>query len=289
LFVAVVVALCATAPRRALAVDKVACMSAAESAEDLRKAGKLVEARDKLRVCSEPACPAFVRSDCKSWLGDVDGAIASVAIHAERRGQAVKDVVVKVDGATAVSALVGAPPWTSFDLNPGLHSFRFEHADDPPVEQTVTLTPGTKLREIDVQFAPQQAAAAPPPPPAAPPPPPPAARPIPIPVYVVGGAGVVITGVGAFFQVSGMSKVNGLNACKPDCSVASRNDARTNLWVGNVGLGVGVLTLATAVVLFVRRPTVEGLPGGGAVGLDVAPTRGGFVGLFTSSLGGRLW
>jgi hypothetical protein len=289
LFVAVGVAvLSATAPRHALAVDKVACMSAAESAEDLRKAGKLLEARDKLLVCSQPACPAFVRSDCKSWLNDVTGALTSVAIHAERRGQVLTDVVVKLDGATVATTLAGTAPWTSVDVNPGLHSFRFEHADDPPVEESVTLTPGTKLREIDVQFAPQEAAAPPPSPPTPPAPAPPAARPVPVPVYVVGGAGVVITGVATFFQVSGMSKVSGLNSCKPDCSVASRNDARTTLWVGNVGLGVGVLTLATAAVLFIRRPTVEAQPVG-AVAVDVEPTRGGFVGLVTGSFGGTPW
>jgi hypothetical protein len=81
-----------------------------------------------------------------------------------------------------------------------------------------------------------------------------------------------------------MSKVSALGGCKPNCTTSSRDDARTNLWIGNVGLGVGVLALATAAVLFVRRPEVPTRVGGLHLRVDVGPTRDGLVGVLSGTL-----
>jgi hypothetical protein len=268
--------------RPALAVDKVTCMSAAESSEDLRKAGKLRDARDKLAVCAQSACPAFVRNDCKKWLGEVTAAVPSLAIRVQdAQGNAVTNVVVTADGVNVADTVRATPPWTVVELDPGPRALRFTHGDQV-VDRSVTVKEGEKLRELTVQLTPEVVPTAP----AAPPPVPEASpsRPVPISVFVLGGAGLVSAGVGAFFQVSGMSKVSALGGCKPSCTTSSRDDARTNLWIGNVGLGVGAVALATAAVLFLRRPEVPTRVGWLHLHVDVGPTRDGLVGLLSGTL-----
>jgi hypothetical protein len=51
--------------------DKAACLDASSQAQSLRDAHKLVEARQKLRVCAQAACPGVVQRDCLSWLDAV--------------------------------------------------------------------------------------------------------------------------------------------------------------------------------------------------------------------------
>jgi hypothetical protein len=52
------------------------CVAANEAAQDLRRAGKLHGAKQKLLVCMSNSCPKAVRDDCAQQLGEVEKALA---------------------------------------------------------------------------------------------------------------------------------------------------------------------------------------------------------------------
>jgi hypothetical protein len=78
--------------------------------------------------------------------------------------------------------------------------------------------------------------------------------------WIVGGAGVVALGVGAFFGVRALSdRHDATNGCPSSpCSNAdaiSTNDrAKTEAWVADVGLGLGVVGVAVGVYLVFVKP-----------------------------------
>jgi hypothetical protein len=63
-------------PAAADAPTKQECVAANEAAQDLRRAGKLREAREKLAVCLDEGCPKAVRDDCAQRRDEVDKAMA---------------------------------------------------------------------------------------------------------------------------------------------------------------------------------------------------------------------
>src|SRR5436190_10800713 len=76
-----------------------ACVSAAEQAQRQRAAGRLLEARASLQICSREVCPSVVRSDCLRWRADVEGSIPTIVLRAQDpRGQDLSDVKVALDG-----------------------------------------------------------------------------------------------------------------------------------------------------------------------------------------------
>ena len=58
------------------------CVSAYERAQDLRRTGKLVDAREALITCSQPVCPAAATVDCTPWLGEVEQSLPAVGVSA---------------------------------------------------------------------------------------------------------------------------------------------------------------------------------------------------------------
>src|ERR1700709_1044923 len=83
----------------AAAQDKQACVGAYEDAQRLRKDGKLTDARSKLLVCAQDACPAVLRKDCTVWIGEVEQATPTVLLAAKSPiGKDIVDVTVTVDG-----------------------------------------------------------------------------------------------------------------------------------------------------------------------------------------------
>ncbi len=99
--------------------------------------------------------------------------------------------------------------------------------------------------------------------------------PTPAGAYVLGGLGVAGFGVFTAFGLMGLSAKSELDAraCKPACPGADVDDARKKFLVADVGLGVGVVSLALAAAVFLGRgevPVAEP-----QIALDVAPARGG--------------
>jgi hypothetical protein len=114
---------------------KAACIEAAESAQRLRGAGHLLEARTKLHQCAAEACPALIRNDCTTWLAQVVNATPSVVFVAEVGGESAIDVSVSLDGKRLTEQLDGNP----IEVDPGIHIFVFEHTGLAPIEKRVVV------------------------------------------------------------------------------------------------------------------------------------------------------
>ena len=62
------------------APTKQQCVVANESAQDLQRAGKLIEARLRLMTCADDACPGAVRADCAEQLQAVAKALPTIVL-----------------------------------------------------------------------------------------------------------------------------------------------------------------------------------------------------------------
>jgi hypothetical protein len=240
----------AAAPSRA--ETRVDCIAAAEQVQPLQHDGNFREARARLRVCTQPQCPAIIRSDCTKWLAELDAATPTVVVHAtDRDGNDLSDVRVFLDGALVLSTLDGR----DLPLDPGPHVLRLEHAGDPPVEDRVVVDVGAKHRLVSIAFAP----------PAAPPPsvPAPASgehepevgprRSWVIPA-TLGGVGLAAVAVGGVLWGRGVSACrSNLDSSAAACDSAQLSSAHGSLVAGDVLVTSGlVLGVAGLVVWLVR-------------------------------------
>lgn len=224
-----------------------ACFSAAERAQPLLRQKKLREAHALLESCARDICPRVARSDCRQWLAEATDAQPSIVIEAhEVRGSGpVRDVSVAraiIDDSLVVDQVDATP----IVIDPGHHRLRLERAGADAVVQEVDVREGEKGRVIDVYW--HVAATAVP------------SRPIPPSVFVAGAVGLVAAGVGAYFEVSGLTERHDLDtSCRPTstCTDSQVNSARTQVRVGDIAVGGGLLFLATAVVLYLSRPAAD--------------------------------
>lgn len=282
-------------PGVAHAEDKHACVRASDRGQELRDSGKLRAARQEFVSCARAACPSIVRSFCAVRIDDVERALPTVVVRArDASGGDVVDVKVTADGAVLATRLDGAP----LPMDPGEHTFRFETAGAPAIEQRVLLRTGEKNRSLDVSFA-----SNPPPVVAAPAPvapvvtrgktPPATTAPArapdvveehrPIPTSSIVAAAIGVAGLGASLGLvlaarSDVADVRG--TCAPGCTEDELAPAHHKVTYANIAAGVGGAALVTAVVLFLTRPTeahrapavtvgAAPLPGGGAASLGL--------------------
>ena len=233
----------------ALADVKADCLAAYEKAQVEKKEAHLTTARELLLVCAQDACPAVVKKDCTPWLAEVDQALPTVLLVA--KGKDLVDVKVTVDGKFFMTALDGlAKP-----LDPGKHVLRFEAGKDS-AEETIVLREGEKRRTISVTIAPKaEAPASPPavtPPVTEPPPEPPSSGGSKIPAIGVGVLGLAAIGVGVVVGMGAKSDADDLRTtCAPNCSQDKIDDVESKLLVSDIGLGVGVVAIAAAAVLWI--------------------------------------
>jgi hypothetical protein len=229
---------------------KEACVSAYERAQDLRRTGKLIDAREALITCSQPACPSAATIDCTRWLGEVEQSLPSVVVSAhDARGREVSDLRVLVDGAP----LPAAPSGLATPIDPGAHTFRYESSLGPAIEERITIREGEKNRAVSVTLgpAPSPAAASGAPSSAA------SSRPVPALAWVLGGVGVAGFAVLAGFGASSLADENALReTCAPHCALDDVHAIRVKHTLADIGLGVGVASLGVATVLFFTRPAV---------------------------------
>jgi hypothetical protein len=123
------------------------CIAANESAQDLRQAGKLREAREKLTVCLAASCPRLLRSDCAQRVSELDAATPTVVFEAkDGAGNDLSAVRVTVDGQPFAQRLDGRP----LPANPGEHRFEFEADGRSKTEKTLVLREGEKNRREPV-------------------------------------------------------------------------------------------------------------------------------------------
>jgi len=248
------------------------CISAAEQSQPLRRDGKLTEARERLLVCSRTECPSFVRTDCTKWLADVEAAMPSIVLGAvNASGGDLSDVRVSVDGVEIAQQLDGK----EIDIDPGLHTVRFEHPGSAPVEQRVVVREAQRRRVVSVAFPDEAARPAVPAPPS--PDHPSRGRSLVVPLVLVGGGALALGGATALW-LSGLADRSTLaSGCAPthSCSQSAVDSARGKLIAGDItgGLGLVAAAVGAGVLVFGRPDTASS--GGAAVG--VRPVAGGAV------------
>lgn len=257
------------APARGESPERAACANAYEQAQVHRRDHALTKAHAELLVCSRSACASWMQKECVRWLGEVDVAMPSIVVSVKGPDGAERtDAKVTIDG-TAFGERAGAAP---IPLDPGEHTIAVEAEGwAARQEQRVTLKEGEHARRVEVTLAASRAGTAPESRPTPREPEEedeleprarraPAERPVPTLVYVLGAAGLVAAGVGAYFQLDGMTARSDLYACSPRCPEAQVDDAREALWIGNIGLGAAAIALAAAAVLYLTRPEVRPSP-----------------------------
>jgi hypothetical protein len=256
-------------PALAAEPTKQECVDANDAAQDLRRAGKLIEAREKLLLCASASCPGPVREDCAPRLAETDKATPTLVFEArDADGLEVKAVRVTMDGTWLTATLDGAP----LTINPGKHTFTFEADGFDRVEQSLLVREGVKGTREQVMLRavgkgqPTPAVGAAPPPAATETAQPPVSTtesstgtssgfPKRTAAYValgVGGVGVVAGSVFGALALGKKSSLDGActnHACPPS-EQSDIDGMHTNAVVSNIALGVGIVGLGTGGVLW---------------------------------------
>jgi hypothetical protein len=243
----------------ALAEAPRACVEAVERGQSLRDKVKLMQAKTAFLACAASTCPEVIQRDCAQWIAELDTRIPTVIVTAsDSAGKDVVYVRVLVDGEHFVDRLDGI----AVPMDPGIHVFRFEPANGPPLEQTVVIREAEKYQKqhFTLPAPPLATALASPPTPSAL-----LAPTLPPRVGQVASDGsgwktgaivaASIAGVaaGSFagFGIAGAVDEQHLNdSCSPRCSPSSVDTDRHELQVADVSLGVGVAALAVATWLY---------------------------------------
>ncbi|MDB4941983.1 MAG: hypothetical protein JWP97_1517 [Labilithrix sp.] len=245
---AVAIGLLVTLPGRAHAAPtpatKKQCIAAAESAQQLRVSGHLLDARKALGQCTAAACPAVVRHDCGVWLEEIDAALPTVAVKLEDDGGDVLAGRVLVDGEVLARGDGRALP-----LDPGPHRFVWARSGGD-VEQELVLREGERNRVVVLR-----ASGSAPRPEVGPPPADHHAHLGPLPI-VVGGAGVALGVVaGVLWGIGLNDRANMVTGCARThgCTEDEVSASHAKLVAGDVLMGAGVVAVAAAVVLYLTR------------------------------------
>jgi hypothetical protein len=246
------------------------CLEAHSRGQDQREAGHLALARDSFAVCSQPACPALVQSDCAEFTEQLSRLSPTVSFAArDQAATDLPDTEVYVDGALVARRL---DEGRSYDMDPGKHSIRFVHGERS-VLLNVVINQGEHGRNLIASFvdATDQLPASP----FAVPPArrddgstrPEAKRPVlPLIVAIGGGAalatGAVLMGVG-FGKIPGNCSL-GSHECTSPPGDAAFGDAHGGVTLVNAGLGTAiagaVLGISGLVWYFTQSPVAEARP-----------------------------
>jgi len=233
---------------RALADERDVCASAAEAAQNRRSEGKLLEARRQLLVCARDVCPGLVKTDCTTWLGEVEASIPTVSVHArDDRGRDLVDVLVVIDGTT----MPRAPAGTALRIDPGPHRVRYEASGFSGIEQTVVVAEGERNRLLEVVLTPSAARSEPEPRPVE------APRRAPIVPLAVGGVGVVALAAFAVLEIDAQVEYRAIQDGCGAASTCAPDDVdalRTKFIAAGAGMAAGVVLIGVGAVLLLTRP-----------------------------------
>ena len=240
----------------AAAPPKKACITAAETGQQLRSSGRLISARRALAACTATSCPTIVRRDCGRWIDEIDAAQPSISVKLEdASGADTPDGSVLLDGEPMLRAADGRATL----LDPGVHKLVWVRETGRSVEQEVVVREGERNRVVVLRasgpgLVPLQGGESAP----SPPPPPHARGPLP---FVVGGLGIAAVAAGGILWGIGLHDRSNLStscAAAHACAQQDVDASRTKLIVGDVVVGVGVLALAGAVLLFLNEGSDAG-------------------------------
>jgi hypothetical protein len=208
------------------------------------------------RACSAQQCPKVVRSDCAKALAQLEESQPSIVIAAQdTNGADLQGVRVQIDGRTVASRLDGSP----IAVDPGEHAFDFAAEGYPAVAQKLVIRVSEKNRLVRITF---QAPVKEPPRETTPPKTTPeTTKPgegggggAPVLAYLLGGVGVLGLGSFAYFGITSRNELADLRAtCAPFCEQGQLDDVKTKMLIADVSLGVGIVALGAATVLFLTH------------------------------------
>ena len=231
------------------------CADSYVKAQTQRRDGDLMGAREQLLVCASQTCLAAVQKDCAQWLTEVESSLPTVVFEIE--GADVKDVHVEVDG---VPVDEDAHAGRAVSLNPGKHTFKFTFPDGTTKEQDVTLLEGQKNKAVKASGVNQGAddgtgGDTAEPEPDVPSDSGPGALP-----WAFVGLGVVGLGVATGFWLDASGKLDDLDSsgCAPNCASSDRDAIEQSRLIGDIGFGVGVVSLGVAAVLWLGSGSGSG-------------------------------
>jgi hypothetical protein len=234
------------APEPARADDKIACVNAHASGQELRLAGKWREAATRFRLCAAAVCPKPITIDCTRWYEELRLATPSIVVAAQGPdGVDTVDVKLVVDGVRIADRL----PTTAIALDPGEHAIRLEHAGWPAVERRMVVREREQERRVTLRF---DAAPSPLEKSDAPPPPEPSRA---LGIGLTGG-GVAAAGVAVTFAVLGRARETELadSPCGKTgtCAHDDVDVVRHRYLAAAIGGGVAVVALAIGVWQLLR-------------------------------------
>jgi hypothetical protein len=270
------VAMCCSSLVHAAPRKPNACGATYRTAQEREEAGRLRDARELFRKCSEPKC-GDLEQRCVLAAGRLDAEVPSIVpVVSDASGEPVTNVQVTMDGAPLVSRIDGR----AVAVDPGLHEFTFSKDGEVFATRKVMIAQGQRgpiavaLPASDRSDRPTKTAAtsAPPLDAKAPPEGPPQSGRSALP-YVIGGFGVLSIGAGALLTYWGRKDNDALAVCAPNCREGSVKHIQALYAAANISFGVGVVALAVSTVLFVTSGRGEEKPP--RTSFDIHPTPSG--------------
>jgi hypothetical protein len=244
----------------ARADDKLECIAASDSAQQQRRAGHLVAARESLLMCVREACPGPVRAFCEQWLEEVQAGLPTILVRvADSSGHDVSAVRVVVDGVPIATELDGRP----LTLDPGLHQFRFEPRQGAPVVDQLLIVESHKNRLVTETLpagsASSQTEG-------------PVGR-VPLGTWILGAVGVA--GVGGFAALAAAGSNSYASCVTSPCSSSTKSSLDLDRGLAWASLTVGALAAGGSVWMYFASKS-KAPSRLGALTLTPAPS-GGFV------------
>jgi hypothetical protein len=235
------------------------CLANHVSAQELRLDGSLVAARELLRSCSAPTCPALVRADCSALLADVERAMPTVVLELVNPELDPNKVRVSLEGLPG-GLLFGAV----YELDAGAVALHAEAPGYEPLSETLVVREGEKNRVVQIRLLL-------PLPPALPIVVPPLglprqslpavderARRAPVPrvvPYVFAAVALVGTATSAYFAWSALDRRARLErTCAPLCSERARQQVTDDLFASDLSGGIAMVAGGVSITLFVLDP-----------------------------------
>lgn len=245
------------------------CLDGHKNAQELKQAGKFLEAQEHLQVCSAGSCPGAIITDCGNWITELEQATPSLIFQIRIDEKEAFDANVTVDGKPVTDRA------HAFKVNPGRHTVRVEVGKFEPREEDVVLPEGQRMRLIQMDFTskPTAAAAAPLAPAT---PPKEVVRPTPFVVYPLLGLGVAgLAGFGTFSLLGSSEQGKLEDRCEPGCTDDDLSKMKRFYLIGDVSAGVGAAALLGAAIVYLARPSREvDAPQAAGLSFDLGPVRG---------------
>ncbi len=237
-----------TTAHAAPSAEVAGCIANSEVGQVARNQNRWLEARKALASCAREQCPAPIREACAEWAEELAPRIPTLLIEVkDEHGADVTAGTLSIDGVNVAGALSGA----AVDVDPGLHTVRFETTSGPPLETNVLAREGQKRRLVRLVAppsarlgavsssvsTPHRARSGPP-----------------VSSWLLAGLGTAALGTGAALGISGLVARSNLDECAPSCAQSDLDSARTRLLVSDITVGVGVVAIAAAAVLWILSP-----------------------------------